>query len=159
MSKKHGLYVGSSGQLAVMSEFLVRGYNAAIPQVDVGDDIFVVRDTNGELFRIQVKTALAKQRKGNGFTATFNVAERQLSLEPKPELHFVFAVRHRDRWAEFVVIDRKDLYNLYENQCVGSKSGDAVVIRLGFVADKVSCNRVDLSSFRGNWSKWPAIVH
>lgn len=35
------LYVGRAGQMAVMSEFLVRGYNVAIPEVDVGDDIFV----------------------------------------------------------------------------------------------------------------------
>lgn len=31
--------------MAVMAEFLVRGYNVAIPEVDIGDDIFVVRDS------------------------------------------------------------------------------------------------------------------
>lgn len=36
------LYLGHAGQMAVMAEFLVRGYNVAIPEVDVGDDIFVV---------------------------------------------------------------------------------------------------------------------
>jgi hypothetical protein len=34
-------YVGRAGQLAVMAEFLLRGYNVAIPEVDEGDDIFV----------------------------------------------------------------------------------------------------------------------
>ena len=37
------LYTGMSGQFAAMSEFLWRGYNVAIPAVDVGEDIFVVR--------------------------------------------------------------------------------------------------------------------
>jgi hypothetical protein len=33
-------YVGKAGQLAVMGEFLLRGYNVAMPEVDVGDEIF-----------------------------------------------------------------------------------------------------------------------
>lgn len=35
---RRSLYIGRSGQLAVMAEFLYRGYNVAIPEVDVGDD-------------------------------------------------------------------------------------------------------------------------
>jgi len=31
-------YVGKAGQLAAMAEFLLRGYNVAMPEVDVGDD-------------------------------------------------------------------------------------------------------------------------
>ena len=38
MSRK-SLYVGRSGQMAVMAEFLIRGYNVAVPEVDVGHDI------------------------------------------------------------------------------------------------------------------------
>jgi hypothetical protein len=55
-------YVGRSGQLAAMSEFLLRGYNVAIPEVDVGDDIFVVYDRLPKLWRIQVKTAIGVER-------------------------------------------------------------------------------------------------
>jgi hypothetical protein len=32
-------YIGKSGQLAAMSEFLWRGWNVAMPEVDEGDDI------------------------------------------------------------------------------------------------------------------------
>jgi hypothetical protein len=46
------LYFGKAGHLFVMSEFLLRGWNVAIPEVDVGDDIFVVKDFNGELVTI-----------------------------------------------------------------------------------------------------------
>ena len=51
---KANLYVGRAGQMAVMAEFLVRGYNVAVPEVDVGDDIFVVKDNDGEYSRVQV---------------------------------------------------------------------------------------------------------
>jgi hypothetical protein len=44
-----------------MAEFLLRGYNVAMPEVDIGDDIFVVHDREGELWRVQVKTAICKQ--------------------------------------------------------------------------------------------------
>lgn len=63
---RRSLYTGRSGQLAVMAEFLFRGYNVAIPEVDVGDDIFVVKDSNGEYARIQVKTAIATKT-SNGY--------------------------------------------------------------------------------------------
>ena len=39
MKKNYHLYLGKAGHLTVMSEFLTRGWNVAIPEVDVGDDI------------------------------------------------------------------------------------------------------------------------
>jgi len=45
-----------------MSEFLARGYNVAVPEVDRGDDLFVVQDESGDFDRIQVKTACATPR-------------------------------------------------------------------------------------------------
>ena len=63
MSKKFNLYVGKAGQLYVMSEFLMRGWNVAMPEVDTGDDIFVVEDENDTFYRVQVKTAQSIQRK------------------------------------------------------------------------------------------------
>jgi hypothetical protein len=43
-----------------MSEFLLRGWNVAIPEVDEGDDIFVVRHETSRLMRIQVKASNLK---------------------------------------------------------------------------------------------------
>jgi hypothetical protein len=59
MPKKLNLYVGRAGQMAVMAEFLARGYNVAVPEVDIGDDIFVVKDDSGDYSRVQVKAAVA----------------------------------------------------------------------------------------------------
>ena len=72
MKKNYHLYLGKAGHLTVMSEFLTRGWNVAIPEVDVGDDIFVVQDDNGTLRRVQVKTSTSTQRQ-NGFSGQFNV--------------------------------------------------------------------------------------
>ena len=36
-------YTGKAGHLAVMGEFCLRGYNAAMPEIDKGDDVFVQR--------------------------------------------------------------------------------------------------------------------
>jgi hypothetical protein len=41
--------MGKAGQLAVMAEFALRGYNVAMPEIDIGDDIFAVNDDNGNL--------------------------------------------------------------------------------------------------------------
>jgi hypothetical protein len=47
MTPKFNLYLGKAGQFASMSYFLMRGWNVAIPEVDVGDDLFVVDDKKG----------------------------------------------------------------------------------------------------------------
>jgi hypothetical protein len=66
MTKKYNLYLGKAGQLVVMSCFLVRGWNVATPEVDVGDDLFVVEDKKGIFYRVQVKTSQATLRE-NGY--------------------------------------------------------------------------------------------
>ena len=43
---KNNAYTGKSGQLAAMGELAWRGYNVALPEMDVGDDIFSVNDAN-----------------------------------------------------------------------------------------------------------------
>ena len=64
-----------------MSEFLLRGYNVAVPEVDIGDDIFVVHDAAGELWRIQVKTANAKKlQRERAYRGQFGLAMKQLGI-------------------------------------------------------------------------------
>ena len=49
MSRKANLYVGRAGQMVVISEFLIRGWNVAVPEVDIGDDLLVIKDQNTAL--------------------------------------------------------------------------------------------------------------
>lgn len=37
MSKRFNQFIGKAGHLHIMAEFLMRGWNVAIPEVDMGD--------------------------------------------------------------------------------------------------------------------------
>jgi hypothetical protein len=102
-----------------MSEFLVRNWNVAIPEVDVGDDVFVIRDSDFNAFRVQVKAANSKPRRG-GFAAQFFLRLQQLSTPSQPELWYVLAVRHEGQWRHFIVVPRTDLDRLYSVDGVGT---------------------------------------
>ena len=83
------LYLGKAGERYVMSEFLARGWNVAMPDVDIGDDIFVVGDNLGIFQRIQVKTAQATIRE-TGYSAQFNLSIKSMQASVGENLHFVF---------------------------------------------------------------------
>src|SRR5439155_16162614 len=86
------LYFGRSGQLAAMSELLYRRRNAAIPEVDVGDDVFVVRDEDDIVTRVQVKSANATAQHG-GYFAQFSIPLLQLKKTDPPLFVYIFPVR------------------------------------------------------------------
>ncbi len=78
------LYTGMSGQFAAMSEFLWRGYNVAIPAVDVGEDIFVVEAAQSVLRRVQVKTAGTSGHTNGTKKVQFGLSRGQLNLDFAP---------------------------------------------------------------------------
>lgn len=158
MSKRGHLYTGRAGHLAVMAELLLRGWNTAIPEVDVGDDIFVVRDSDGNMHRVQVKTAVAKPLK-SGHSAQFNLSLSQLSMPIEPEIIYVFAVRLHSHWDAFVVIDREILHNEHILHGIGNKREDRLTLRLRFTGTSVTCGQRDLSQYRNNWTRFPIIEH
>ena len=58
MDAKHRrTYTGRSGQMAVMAELLDRGCNVAVPEVDVGRDLFAFLDEDADVTHLQIKTA------------------------------------------------------------------------------------------------------
>jgi hypothetical protein len=158
MSKRQNLYLGKAGQMAVMSEFLLRGYNVAVPEVDVGDDIFVVRDRDGELKRIQVKASHARQ-KGSAYIAQFNVPVRQLRTPVVPPLYYVFAIRHDGRWADFFIIDRDELDDLTSEDGDRSPGGDTITLNIRVAPEDAIWKGRSLQSYRNHWAVWPHIAH
>ncbi len=163
-TKMQSLYTGMSGQFAAMSEFLSLGYNVATPEVDRGDDVFVVRDDDGDLSRIQVKTANAQTTR-YGYRATVNVPKLQLETPRNPELYYVIPVRHENRWKDFVVISRQDLDAIRTASDLGSLVGlapakQSFVIQLAFRHNSVLTGAADFQPYRNNWNRyWPRIVH
>jgi hypothetical protein len=146
-------HVGKAGQLATMAELLLRGYNVAMPEVDLGDDVFVVEDDSGQLWRVQVKTAIGKRR-GYGYSGQFAVQEKQLSTKKKPDLNFVFALRAGGDW-EFVILPRRRLKREQDDYQIGSSVGETLVFNFRFRRGQVLCGGRDFQAFRNTWSAWP----
>lgn len=160
MSGMQNLYTGGAGQSAVMSEFLFRGYNVAVPEVDRGDDLFVVEDASGSLSRIQVKAATGKSyRRGGGYSAKVKVGLKQLTTPQTPALTYVFVLRCGDRWCDFVVLPQTDLDALRSNQNVGTVAGKSLILTVSVTSNAVSCSKQDLTKYRNNFSSWPTIKH
>jgi hypothetical protein len=156
-SQLQTLYTGRSGHLAVVAQFLHRGYNAAIPEVDRGEDIFVIEDESGKLSRIQVKAA-----NGHGVGrhyALYAVPLKQLEKKHTPELHYVFAIHYDGAWKDFLVIPRKDLFVLSRKRGMGRAHGENLYLRISFSANDVLCSKYSLQAYRNNWDPWPIIRH
>lgn len=142
--------------MAVMAEFLLRGWNVAMPEIDLGEDLFVIRDETGDLSRVQVKTATARLQR-DGYTAQFSVALRQLQRPRTPDLVYVFAVRSGAGWEPFVIIGRNALRDEHDLHGVGSVSGDSVIFRFICSGSFLTCSGRDFLAYRGDWSRWPAL--
>lgn len=141
-----------------MSEFLVRGWNVAVPEVDVGDDIFVLRDADGSFSRIQVKSATTRERR-YGYSARFRVPLRQLQLPMTPDLTYVFAARRQGRWSAFVVVAREELLDAWEVHGIGASAGESIVLTFQFEAARVICSGVDFTRCLDDFSHWPVVSH
>ncbi|HEX3477620.1 MAG TPA: hypothetical protein VHT91_21510 [Kofleriaceae bacterium] len=100
-------HLGMAGHHAAMSEFLYRGYNVAVPAVDIGDDVYVVEDRMGTMWRLQVKTS--DQPEDN--PGIYQLSRRQLREVKRNELFFMFMRRWCGRW-RFILIHRKELADI-----------------------------------------------
>jgi hypothetical protein len=138
-----------------MAEFLLRGYNVAMPEVDVGDDIFVVEDRKATLWRIQVKTAIGRRRR-YGHSGKFAVSLGQLETVKKPDLFYVLVLRVGDRW-EFIIVPRRALKEFHELASIVPVAGGDLILNCRLTATAVFCSGTDLQSRRNNWSEWPVI--
>jgi hypothetical protein len=155
---QQNLYLGRAGQMAVMAEFLWRGWNVAVPEVDVGEDIFVVEDETGELSRVQVKTATAKSLQ-SGYTVQFNISLKQLMTRRVPDLIYVFVIRSVRGWEPFILVGRRELASEHENQGVGSISRGDLILRFNVQDPELWCSNRDFRAYRNDWSRWPVLAH
>ncbi|KYF61643.1 hypothetical protein [Sorangium cellulosum] len=113
-------HFGRAGEYHAMSELLLRGWNVAVPVVDVGDDAFVIDDRDKTTRRVQVKTAKAEPIEGHTessgarrLRATFNLSRQQLRTPQAIELFYMLLVRLPASW-RFLVIPRRDLFQMRE---------------------------------------------
>ncbi|MFN0176954.1 MAG: hypothetical protein ACKVU0_20095 [Saprospiraceae bacterium] len=158
MSKKQNLYLGKAGQFVVMSELLCRGWNVATPEVDVGDDIFVVQDMNGDLIRVQVKTATGK-RTAAGIKAQFSTNLVQLAKSTPPKLVYIFAIRFEGVWQKLTLIKQDKLQEEYDTNNVGSPSGKNLTLTFLMKGNQLSCSKRDFSAYINNFEDFPMVEH
>lgn len=104
-------HFGRAAEFFIMSELLLRGWNVAIPVVDIGDDVFIIDDNDKTTWRIQVKAARGERDADNGYRAQFSLSRAQLKRADNIELFFVFLVRLDERW-RFLVIAREELHRI-----------------------------------------------
>jgi len=150
VKKNYPLYLGKAGHLTVMSEFLTRGWNVAIPEVDIGDDIFVVQDDNGTLRRVQVKTSTVRQ---SSFSGQFNILLPQLRNVANIPVHYVFIVRHNSQWTRPVIIRQDYLLDLFQNGNVGSAHEGNLNLYFSYFADnRIECSGFDLTRYISDFS-------
>lgn len=158
MTKKFNQYLGKAGHLAVMSEFLILGWNVAIPEVDIGDDIFVVQDDNGTLRRVQVKTSTATNRL-SGFSAQFNVSVKNLRNITNILVHYVFIARQDNQWTKPVIIRQDYLLDHFENSNAGSAHEGNIIFYFSFSNEHVECSGQDFTKYIQDYADFPFIKH
>jgi PD-(D/E)XK endonuclease len=158
-------YIGKAGQCAVMAELALRGYNVSIPEIDVGDDIFVLNDSSGRLFRIQVKTATGKKlaRNDRAYRCQFSLKRSHVKNSRKTGSHYVLVARCGGAW-RYLVFKTYILDRLIEKGLGVSMSGDRHMITAVFferykALTSTRANAMDLSNYAGAWKKnWPKLA-
>ena len=111
-------HFGRAGEFYAMSELLLRGWNVAVPVVDVGDDVLVIDDNDKTTYRLQVKSS---QTTGTPKTAKFNLSRAQLRSAQPIELFFMLLVRDDERW-HFLVLPRAELLAIRDRYVAGHAS-------------------------------------
>jgi hypothetical protein len=145
-------HFGRAGELFAMSELLLRGWNVAVPVADVGDDVFIVDDNDKTTYRVQVKSAEAKELEAGGFTASFTLSRRQLKAVLRIELFFMLLVRvgtHR----RFLLIPRDELAAVRDKvEMPDAKAKtDDLNVTVGIGEDKASIWSEPFDRFLDQW--------
>ena len=149
-------YVGKAGHLAVMSELALRGYNVAMPEIDIGDDVFVVNDAAGAMWRVQVKTSRARRQKSS-YRYQFRARLSSITTAQTPGLHFVFVMRAAERW-RYAVIDRSVLNNYRTANNIGTLSGGYLQLPMTLHDDgRLVASRLDLTHHLEDWARWQVL--
>lgn len=150
-------YTGRAGHLAVMSEFILRGYNVATPEIDIGDDLYVLNEITGEFWRVQVKSStVARVNPSGSRLYAFRTRSEVIQKRRKPDSIFVFALRDESRWRYFI-ISRADLKKLLIKGKGALPGGHVMIYFVINIDGSVVCSSLNLGRFENDWSSWPPL--
>jgi hypothetical protein len=153
-------FTGKAGQMAVLAELLARQCNVAVPEVDEGEDVLAFILDDPDVTRVQVKTANAERLKEAGrYAARVSVPLAQLHARTRMDLYYVLAIRLEDRWVDFILISRTNLYRAsarglgYVNRNAGE-----LQLYLSFAPDEVICSGQSWQAARNAWTVLPVMA-
>ena len=154
-------FTGRAAQLAVMAELLWLRCNVAIPEVDLGTDVFVFKDDREEVVRLQVKACTVPYiyADGSGYSAKFALPLNQFHrMDDRPELYYALAVLRDDKWIDFLVVSRARLQSYYGTSKFGSvdRANDVLIITVEF-REAVECSGQVLTDCRNAWKSLPPL--
>jgi len=131
-----------------------------MPEVDVGDDIFVVEDASGDLQRVQVKTGnVVKYKHGDCYRVQFSISVGQIKASKTPDLFYCFVPVINEEFGEIVTLERKRLEKYLEEGYLGSVNKEGNInLRIRFRDSKYFLDSEELSAFV-NLPQFKKIVH
>ena len=151
---------GFAGEAAVASEFSVRGYIVSLPTVDQGTDLFVENHSTGQVWRIQVKTALGNAGRSNYYQ--FTVKEAAIQSPTARASHFAFVARVANQFKIFLLAQAV-LENFVNNSGMGSRTAGAPTRTFTFIRNTttgaITCNGINMIPYSAvtAWNPWPVI--
>ncbi len=115
---------GVSAEYATMSEFIIRGFNVAVPIIDDGDDV-VILDKESQVWRVQIKSSTAKERQDGHCSCEWYVPQAQVrNPDGKVALWYCLVTRHpKGYWSDFLILPRDELRFLIEKAGIGRGKG------------------------------------
>lgn len=158
-------HFGRAGEYYAMSELLLRGWNVAVPVVNVGDDVFFIDDRDKATRRVQVKTSATEDLGGGRRRAQLKLSRAQLRLPQAIELFYMLLMRVDPRW-RFIVIPRVDLLTIRDAPPTQPKRGaprksdadaqvDELTLTIELIGDAVTGWTASLDPYL---DRWPADI-
>lgn len=105
-------YVGAAGEHYVMSELLLRQFDAALVAVDSGVDILA--EKNEKLLRVQVKT----RRLGANNRSSFVLTEKSLGRAKLPDFYVIVLVDFASWKLEPFIFPRAVIQKMIDDQLI-----------------------------------------
>lgn len=102
----HKRRIGAAGEFRVMSELLLRGYNADRITIDSGIDIRATKGKN--VYEIQVKT-MTEKKNDKSFITT--IKPEAFERASGPNVYYIFVLRSRYNHIKYITISNKEMKN------------------------------------------------
>jgi hypothetical protein len=157
-------HFGRAGEFFAMSEILLRGWNVAVPVVDVGDDVFIIDDNDKSTLRLQVKSSRLQVNTATSVSSVkYTLSRKQLREEQPIELLYMFMIRNGAKWS-FLVIPGARLDELHREYLGVTRAGrgrrpktdddaktDALTFEISFTTEGPKAWGVSLAEFFESW--------